>query len=73
MFLFFYSTTCPSCHTLMPLLPENTKQINIDLNENYDEACLYNVRTVPTLLQLDEEGVEILRLERPQPYEMEQF
>jgi thioredoxin 1 len=61
----FYADWCGPCKNLSKTM-ENIELpfqiIEVDLDENFDLATIYNVRTVPTLILIDAEGNELKRM-----------
>lgn len=60
----FYSNNCAPCKTMGRILAENDIQIDTDcdINENPELARQYGIRSIPTIVILDDEGAEIKRL-----------
>lgn len=61
--LFFSAHWCSSCNNLKQnLLPEDLENVEfVDADNQPNEVIKYNIRSIPTLIKLDEEGDEIDR------------
>lgn len=61
----FYSYTCPPCLTLEKELQNmdvsNIEITNINTKESKEMSLKYNVRTIPTVIEVDEQGTELRR------------
>jgi thioredoxin 1 len=63
-YLFFSSTWCQPCKTLRPIMEEVSKQIpvsKIDIDTNPQYTVEYNVRSVPTVVLVENTGKELSR------------
>lgn len=62
----FYATWCGPCKMLSPILEEIRNEYNqidmlaIDVDEHYDLASKYGVKSVPTVV-IEKNGVEVKR------------
>ena len=63
----FYASWCPHCQRMMPivediktLLADNLKVVQLDLDENQEEADQAGVKSIPTFLLYDG-GKEVMR------------
>ena len=63
----FYASWCPHCQRMMPivediktLLADNLKVVQLDLDENQEEADQAGVKSIPTFLLYDD-GKEVMR------------
>jgi thioredoxin 1 len=63
----FYATWCGPCKMLAPVMEQirteysQVDMLAIDVDENYDVAASYGVKSVPTVV-IEKNGVEISRL-----------
>jgi len=63
----FYATWCGPCKMLTPVMEQIRTEYNqidmlaIDVDENYEVAASYGVKSVPTVI-IEKNGVEVLRL-----------
>lgn len=60
----FYAEWCGPCKLLTKILKENNIEhtaIDIDTEDGAIAADEYNIKSVPTLIMLDDEGKEIKR------------
>jgi thioredoxin 1 len=63
----FYATWCGPCKMLAPVMEQiraeysQIDMLAIDVDENYELAASYGVKSVPTVI-IEKNGVEILRL-----------
>lgn len=62
--LVFSAAWCAPCKTLKPILEQLDQErlVRYDVDVNIDEGTQYNVRAVPTLVLVDQDGVEIERV-----------
>lgn len=61
----FSATWCMPCKGLSLTLKNDQIKMDIediDIDENFEMAKQYNVRSVPTMVLLDSSGVEVRRL-----------
>ena len=69
----FYSKTCGPCRLLSKIIEslkvEDLEVVSIDIAENNSIVEEYSVRSVPTLVFLNNEGKEFHRETRPIPKE----
>ena len=63
----FYASWCPHCQRMMPivediktLLADNLKVVQLDIDENQEEADQAGVKAIPTFLLYDG-GKEVMR------------
>jgi len=70
--LYYTSSWCGPCKQLAPIMESLKGQINyqkIDIDQNQELSIKYSIRSVPTLVLIDENGKEISRkigLQQPQ-------
>ena len=60
----FYATWCGPCKSLSSVMENMTLPItveNVDIDQNLDLAKKHNVRSVPTVVVVDDTGTEIKR------------
>jgi thioredoxin 1 len=62
----FYAEWCGPCKGLSMIIESSKEKItvpieNIDIDQNIMESVQYGVRSVPTMILLDENGTEIKR------------
>lgn len=62
----FYADWCQPCKMLTRIIEDAADQItvqieNVDIDQNLDAARQYNIRGVPTMVLLDDAGVEVKR------------
>ena len=60
----FYATWCGPCKGMSMMMEsmENLPEIeNIDIDQNTELTAKYGIRSVPTLIKLDDDGNEIGR------------
>jgi len=65
MIIKFYSTTCGPCKILEKQLKDNNLIVDKSININDDTnnfVIKYNITNVPTLLKLNDGGVEVDRI-----------
>ena len=63
-YLYFFRTTCPNCPPVKAWLETsgvNGKAINVDEKEGFEAAAKYQIYSSPTVVFLDEEGLEMHR------------
>lgn len=69
----FYSKTCGPCRLLSKIIEslkvEDLEVVSIDIAENNSAVEEYSIRSVPTLVFLDNEGKEFHRETKPIPKE----
>lgn len=63
----FYAPWCAPCKTMSDVMttidhPMVERMLNINIDENIDAAKKYNVRSIPTMIVVDEEDNEIRRM-----------
>ena len=59
----FYATWCSPCTTLSKLLEENSvPHESVDIDQELELVSKYNIRGIPTLIMLDEQGNVVDRL-----------
>jgi thioredoxin 1 len=63
----FYGTWCGPCRVLTPIINEIKEQFpnvnfyDVDIDEEFEEATKYSIRSVPTVIVL-KDGVEVDRI-----------
>ena len=70
--LYFTASWCGPCKALAPRMEKLSSQINyqkIDIDSNQDLSMKYGIRSVPSLVLVDENGNEINRIVGAQPDE----
>jgi len=63
-YLFFSSTWCQPCKTLKPIMKEVSKQIpvsQIDVDSHPQYTTQYNIRSIPTVVLIENTGKELTR------------
>jgi len=63
-YLYFSAEWCGPCKTLKPIMEEVSKQIpvsKIDIDSNPQYTVEYNVRSVPTVILVENTGKELSR------------
>ena len=61
--LFFSSTSCTNCKPLKKLIQQQKLDtVDLDANTHLEDFKKYNVRNIPTMVLLDNNGEEIQRL-----------
>jgi len=58
----FYATWCNPCNAMTEIMEEITfpyEVISVDIEENMDLALKYGVRSVPTLVLVNENGEKV--------------
>ena len=63
--LYFTATWCGPCRSLAPRMEKLKGQINyrkIDIDQNREMAMKYGVRSVPSLVLVNQNGEELRRL-----------
>ena len=63
--LYFTAAWCGPCRALAPRMEKLAGQINyekIDIDSNQDLSIKYGIRSVPSLVLVDENGNELSRL-----------
>lgn len=62
--LVFSAAWCGPCQAMKPSLEEldQDRLVRYDIDVEADEVQKYNIRAVPTLVLVDEDGVEIKRV-----------
>jgi thioredoxin 1 len=63
--LYFSAAWCGPCRTLAPIMESISDKIEyekIDVDQNQDLSVKYNVRSIPTLVLVDDAGNELRRL-----------
>lgn len=61
---FFFRTTCPNCppvKSIISSLELDGESINADSSKGFTKAAIYEIFTAPTVIFLDEKGVEVSR------------
>lgn len=70
--LYFTASWCGPCKALAPRMEKLSNQINyrkIDIDSNQDLSMKYGIRSVPSLVLVDENGTELSRMVGVQPDE----
>tara|TARA_B100000282_G_scaffold93530_1_gene65854 strand:- start:170 stop:418 length:249 start_codon:yes stop_codon:yes gene_type:complete len=70
--LYFTAAWCGPCKALAPRMEKLKGQINyrkIDIDQDRDMSMKYSVRSVPSLVLVDQNGQELRRLVGNQPDE----
>ena len=70
--LYFTASWCGPCKALAPRMEKLSNQINyrkIDIDSNQDLSMKYGIRSVPSLVLVDENGTELNRIVGVQPDE----
>jgi thioredoxin 1 len=70
--LYFTASWCGPCKALATRMEKLSSQINyqkIDIDSNQDLSMKYGIRSVPSLVLVDENGTEINRIVGAQPDE----
>ena len=63
--LYFTASWCGPCKALAPRMEKLSNQINyrkIDIDSNQDLSMKYGIRSVPSLVLVDENGNELNRI-----------
>jgi len=71
--LYFTASWCGPCRALAPRMEKLASQINyqkIDIDSNQDLSIKYGIRSVPSLVLVDENGNELNRIVGAQPDEI---
>ena len=61
---FFFRTTCPNCppvKNVVESLSLEGESINADTSKGFTKAAIYEIFTAPTVVFLDDKGVEVTR------------
>ena len=62
--LYFSAAWCGPCRTLGPIMESVKDQVNyekIDVDSNSELSMKYGIRNIPTLVLVDESGIELNR------------
>ena len=71
--LYFTASWCGPCRALAPRMEKLASHINyqkIDIDSNQDLSIKYGIRSVPSLVLVDENGNELNRIVGAQPDEI---
>ncbi len=63
--LYFSAPWCGPCRVLGPIVDEVSQQIpiqKIDVDKEQDLSTQYGIRNIPTIIKVDNQGVEIKRV-----------
>lgn len=62
--LVFSASWCGPCKTLKPVLDQLDQEslVRYDIDADMEKGTEYNIRAVPTLVLVDQDGVEIERV-----------
>lgn len=61
---FFFRTTCPNCPPVKAIINSlklEGESINADSSKGFTKAAIHEIFTAPTVIFLDENGVEVVR------------
>lgn len=62
--LYFSAAWCGPCKTLGPIMNSVSEEVNwekIDVDSNSELSVKYGIRNIPTLILIDDSGVELNR------------
>jgi hypothetical protein len=57
----------------MPHIPADAMKINVDSEQNWAITCKYEISCLPTVVEVDEHGEVVLRLDRPMPRDLARY
>ena len=63
--LYFSAPWCGPCRVLGPIVDEVSQQIpiqKVDVDKEQDLSTQYGIRNIPTIIKVDNQGVEIKRV-----------
>jgi len=63
--LYFSAPWCGPCRVLGPIVDEVSQQIpiqKVDVDKEQDLSAQYGIRNIPTIVKVDNQGVEIKRV-----------